>query len=527
MNIDKLCERASQASAIKDFDTALKLIAKIKKVAPNYVKAHLLEAGIWQERDNFVKFHDALQKFLPFPENPNPEMRKYASEILFNLGVSALDLGFIEKACVFYLQSAKFAENIETACNAISNALFSANYSEYFTAADFHVLYDEYNKYLPHEQFPRKFYHHKKVRVGFLSADFRAHALVAWSWALLNGLDRRFFEVYYYANVEKPDKVTESLRKDAYCWRDILSLNDEDAAKLIRDDEIDILLDLNGYTGANRLRVMAYHPASIQICGVGYMNSTGLDCFDYFLSDVYCTEKVVTVSDYFNEKVIRLPQSHICHEPLIQAEPVTEPPCLKNGYVTFGTFNQYRKFTDSMLRTWKRILDAVPDSRLLLKHRIFSTLDGKKFVRERLKRLGIDPKRVEMRGFSGNHLAHYADMDIALDTFPYTGGVTTCDALYMCVPVISLYGDRPGSRFGYSLLKNIGLDELAVETSDDYVNRAVALAGDWELLTVLRKNLRTMMKNSPVMDSANYVRAIEKTFAVILDSERKEFEQTT
>ena len=173
-----------------------------------------------------------------------------------------------------------------------------------------------------------------------------------------------------------------------------------------------------------------------------------------------------------------------------------------------------------MLSAWKKILDAVPNSRLLLKNIVLDTDDGKTFVANRLKNCGIDVARVEMRGYTANVTAEYADMDIALDTFPYTGGVTTCEALFMGVPLVSLYGDTHGTRIGYSILKNIGLDVLAVDNLDDYVAHAVELANDWNLLADLRKNLRGIMKRSPLMDSVNYVRAIETAFVTILNAER-------
>ena len=336
-------------------------------------------------------------------------------------------------------------------------------------------------------------------------------------------LDKNLFETCYYSNTETPDELTEHLRSTAYIWRDIRKLTDEEAAKIIRDDEIDILFDLSGHTSDNRLPVAAYRPASVQISGIGYIASTGLDCFDYFLSDIHCAANETAMSEYFTEKIIKMPHSHICYELTQKIEPAYYPPCIKNKFVTFGSFNQFRKMTDSMLTAWKKILDAVSNSRLLLKHKIFNTADGKNFVCERLKNLGFDLARVEMRGFSKNHLAEYADIDIALDTFPYTGGVTTCEAIYMGVPVISLYGDRHGTRFGLSILNNVGLYELAVDSYDEYIKRAVALAGDWELLTILRRTLRTMMKKSPLMDSEGYVRDIEKAFVKILNDEREKF----
>ena len=341
---------------------------------------------------------------------------------------------------------------------------------------------------------------------------------MSWSWCFFNGtFDDNLFTVYCYSNVKEPDEVTELFRKVVKNWRDIYDLTDEQAAKLIRDDEIDILFDLDGHTENNRLRVAAYRPATVQISGVGYMNSTGLDCFDYFLSDVYCAGD----SSWFTEKLLVLPHSHICYESPIKLEPAAYPPCFRNKFVTFGSFNQFAKVTDSMLTAWKKILDAVPNSRLLLKHKIFSSDDGRQFVSKRLKNFGFDLVRVEMRGFSEHHhLIEYGDVDIALDTFPYTGGVTTCEALYMGVPVVSLYGDKHGTRLGLSILNNVGLYELAVDSYDDYVKRAVALANDWELLAILRKNLRTMMKKSPLMDSANYIRETEQAFIQVLNAER-------
>ena len=158
----------------------------------------------------------------------------------------------------------------------------------------------------------------------------------------------------------------------------------------------------------------------------------------------------------------------------------------------------------------------MPQSRLLLKTKLVNTEEGRDFIGERLKKIGIDTARVIMRAATPNHLLEYADVDIALNTFPYTGGVTTCEALYMGVPVVSLYGGRHGTRFGLSILKNVGLDELAVDSVDDYIRRAVMLAGDWELLTMLRRNLRAMMKNSPLMNSTDYVRDVEEAFIKIL-----------
>ena len=512
MDILKKYEAALNEYKAKNFDVALKILSEVQAAAPNWKKANLLEAYIMREQEKTVEEFLFVQKFLSTLEIKSPDEKNLISEALNLLGVSSLKLAISESSVELLRLSAELSNNNSDACIEISNAILAANSIENFSKDDFKKLYAEYKKYLSDiVPYPEKFYNHEKIRVGFLSADFFSHPVVKWVWALIFKLNKKFFATYCYGAVKKPDRVTEYVKATAENWRDILDLQEDQVAKLIREDEIDILFDLSGHTSNNRLRVAAYRPAPVQISGIGYMNSTGLDCFDYFLSDEICAGG----KDYFTEKLLRLPHSHICFEPTTKME-VSPPPCLKKNFVTFGTFNQFSKITDSMLIAWKKILDAVPNSRLILKNKISKTDSAKEFIANRLKRVGIDVARVEMRGFTPNYLREYDDIDIALDTFPYTGGVTTCEALYMGVPVISLYGERHGSRFGLSILKNIGLEELAVNSYEDYINRAVALANDWELLTILRKNLRGMMTKSPLMDSENYIREIEAKFMKIM-----------
>ena len=517
MYILKKYSAALKLYRAKKFDAALKLVEEVQNAAPHWKKSFLLEIFIRRDMGEPFKEFSLLEKFLPRLDLNSAKEKILAADAFNCFGVVNRILGRTADSVRAFCLSASLSDDNKKACEEVSNALFAANSSENFSADDFQKLYDEYKKYLADVvPYQKKFYRHKKIRVGFLSGSFQWHVVMAWSWHLLSDLDKKFFAVYCYSNVETPDDVTKYFRSIVDGWRDIFNLADKQAAKLIRDDEIDILFDLDGHTLNNRLRVAAYRPASVQMTGIGYMNSTGLDCFDYFLSDVHCAGD----KNLFTEKVIKLEHSHICYEPPTKMEPAKIPPCVKNNFVTFGSFNQFGKVTDSILIAWKKILDIVPKSKLILKHKIFNTDDGKNFVEEKLKSFGFNLARVELRPYSKNHLAEYADVDIALDTFPYTGGVTTCEALYMGVPVVSLYGARHGTRFGLSILKNVGLDELAVDSYDGYINRAVMLANDWELLTLLRKNLRTMMKQSPLMNSTAYVREMEKVFIKILDEQR-------
>ena len=523
MTPDERYTQAFEFYKAKKFDEALEILYDLQKRYPDVKEAFLLEADVWRELKNPVKAFRANEKILPFLKFTTSDEKKLACNCLIHLGINCMELSLPEEAIKFFRLSAQFEEDKRNAFLAIDRALFTANCIENFSIDEFRELYSEYNKYLSRavsDIYPRKFYSHEKIRIGFISSDFNEHAVVMFAWHLLAELDKNFFAVYFYSNLDKKlyDELTEQLRKKCNAWRDISPLTDEQAAKQIHDDEIDILVDLGGHTAGGRLSVVAYRPAAVQISGIGYENSTGLDCVDYFLSDVYCARNV----DYFTEKIIRMPHSHVCFTPEIKynPDPADEPPCIRNGFVTFGSFNNFRKVTDSILQAWKKILDAVSNSRLLLKATIFDTQDGKNFVSDRLKNFGFDLSRIEMRGRTSTHPLDYNDMDIALDTYPYTGCVTTCEALWMGVPVVSLYGNSVNSRMSLSILSNVDIAELATDSYDEYVNRAVALAGDWELLTILRKNLRGMMKKSPLMDAENYVRTIEKIFVKILDIER-------
>ncbi|MBR1647557.1 MAG: hypothetical protein IJ685_12390 [Selenomonadaceae bacterium] len=506
--------------ATKNFDAALTLIDEMEKSAPDVKRVFMLEAWIYFERGEYLRAFDVLIKLLPRLDLSLPYEKLWAAQTTNRLGQICDVLSLTAEAVNFYRIAARLHHEIPKICASMSNAIFVANALENFSREDFNELYAEYKNFLSDiVPFEPKTYNHKKIRVGFLSADFHQHPVTYWSFALLTQLDKKFFDTYFYSAHSFVDDMTQTIQATAHEWRDIEKLSDENAAKIIRDDEIDILFDLSGHTAGNRLRVAAYRPATVQISGIGYINSTGLDCFDYFLSDVHCAGD----ESWFTEKLIRMPQTHFCYNSqLTKVEHATEPPCLRKGYVTFGSFNNFVKVTDKMLSVWKKILDRVPNSRLLLKHKVFNSDDSKNFISERLKTLGFDVSRVDMRGYSFDYLEQYNEMDIALDTFPYTGGVTTCEAFWMGVPVVSLYGDNHGTRFGLSMLTNVGLPELAVDNVDEYISRAVMLANDFELLTLLRRNLRGMMKKSPLMDGNAYVREIEKIFAeILLDAQKR------
>ena len=354
----------------------------------------------------------------------------------------------------------------------------------------------------------------KKLRIGYLSPDFREHAAASFFAPLLTQYDSSRFKVYCYST-GRPDAVTKKFRTGPVHWRDLRGRSPQVAARLVFEDKIDILMDLSGHTQGSCLPIMAYRPAPVQMTGIGYMNTTGLSAVDYFLSDEVCLPAGEKTDCGFTEKILRLPHSHLCYAPdFVREVPSagTEAPCIRNGYVTFGSFNNFAKATEETLMLWRGILEQVEDSRLILKGKICSIPSGQAIVRERLSRLGICLERVELRPYSPDYLEQYRDVDIALDTMPYNGGLTTCEALYMGVPVISMRGRSHGARFGASILTNAGIRELVTENSVDYVRRAVQLGNSPELIAAYHSGLRANLLKSPLMNGSQYMKELEAAY---------------
>ena len=352
---------------------------------------------------------------------------------------------------------------------------------------------------------------HDRIRIGYISPDLRTHPVGMLVRPLLFDFDRTRFAVCCYMSGAE-DEFSAHFRAAADVWRNIQGMTAEEAAALVRGDEIDILVDLAGHTQHNSLPVLADKPAPVQVTGIGYFNTTGLPAVDYMLSDVH-VDPAGTADAAFTEEMIRLPHSHFCYTLPEGLPAVAPPPMERSGSVTFGSFNNFSKVTDEVLHLWHQVLDTVPGARLLVKSKLFDSAEGRAVATERFTRCGISTERVEMRAFSRDYLAEYGDMDIALDTFPYTGGITTCEALSMGVPVVTLRGESHGARFGESLLINANLPELVAAVPEDYVRIAAALASSPETLRLLRGNLRTILARAPLTDAHRYVHDVEAAYA--------------
>ncbi len=398
-----------------------------------------------------------------------------------------------------------------------SNLLLTLHY---LPDIDDAALYDEHRRWgerhgsgAPAGDYPQSPDPARRLRVGYVSADFRRHSVACFLEPLLAQHDRTTVEVFCYSDVKNPDTVTRRFQTLADAWRDTAELDDAALAARIRADRIDVLVDLAGHTAGNRLRVFARRPAPVQITYLGYPDTTGLETIDYRLTDALADPP--PAGQRYAERLLRLDRCFLCYRPPPEAPPVTTPPALATGAITFGSFNHLAKINDAVLDLWVEVLRAVPGSRLLLKNHSLTDAAVRECVRNGLSARGIDPRRVDLRGHLPalqDHLAAYGNLDVALDTFPYNGTTTTCEALWMGVPVVSLAGTRHSARVGLSLLAAIGHSEWATEDPASYVHAAVALAADLPALARTRAALRDGLAGSPLWDAAALAREVEAAY---------------
>ncbi|MBX9963232.1 MAG: tetratricopeptide repeat protein [Burkholderiales bacterium] len=350
----------------------------------------------------------------------------------------------------------------------------------------------------------------RPLRIGYVSPDFRDHVVAHFFEPVLTHHDRRSFEIVCYYNNTVVDHVTRRLRERADLWRDIAPLAEDDLVRLMREDRLDVVVDLAGHTARNSLIVLAKRMAPVQMTWLGYPNTTGLGQMDWRITDARA-DPPGAERDH-TERLLRLPDVFLCYDPPAEAPEVGTPPCAQGAPVTFGVFNNFPKITDPMLRVWARIMQRVPGSRMVIKTAALRDAAVLASVRERMRNAGLDLDRVSLAGFTPGyreHLRTVGQVDISLDTYPYHGTTTTCDSLWMGVPVVTLSGDRHASRVGTSLLGLLGLDACIASTEDDYVEIACALAADRERLLELRSTMRQRLLDSPLTDAAGFVRKLE------------------
>jgi len=350
----------------------------------------------------------------------------------------------------------------------------------------------------------------RRLRVAYISPDFRLHPSALFTPPLLREHDRSAVEVFCYSNARRTDAITAQIRALADEWRDISTLTDDAVASLVQADRIDVLVDLSMHCAHNRLLVFARKPAPVQVCWLAYPGTTGLSAMDYRITDPRL-DPDGRDEPHYSEQSCRLPETFWCYAPLAAEPAVNALPAAKNGHVTFGSLNSFKKVSRAAVDQWARVLVAVPGSRMVL---VAPDGQARERVLEGFRKGGVQPERIELMSYVQRdpYLEMYHKIDCCLDTLPYCGGTTSLDAFWMGVPVVTLAGRTVVGRSGVSLAHNLDLPELVARTPEEYVGRAVALCSDWERLAELRAGLRERMQKSPLMDAPRFARNLEAAY---------------
>ncbi|GAB4833345.1 hypothetical protein Ancab_031589 [Ancistrocladus abbreviatus] len=444
------------------------------------------------------------------------------AEAYNNLGVLYRDAGDISRAIEAYEHCLKIDPDSR---NAGQNRLLAMNYINeghddklYDAHRDwgrrFMRLYPQYTSWdNPKEP-------ERSLIIGYVSPDFFTHSVSYFIEAPLSHHDPTNYKVVVYSAVVKADAKTirfrEKVIKKGGKWRDIYGVDEKKVANMVREDRVDILVELTGHTANNKLGMMACRPAPVQVTWIGYPNTTGLPTIDYRITDTLADPP--DTSQKHVEELVRLPECFLCYTPSPEAGPVSPAPALANGFITFGSFNNLAKITPKVLQVWARIFCAVPNSRLVVKCKPFSCDSIRHRFLSTLEQLGVEPVRVDLLPLillNHDHMQAYTLMDISLDTFPYAGTTTTCESLYMGVPCVTMQGRVHAHNVGVSLLNKIGLGHLVAKTEDEYVQLALQLASDLTSLSKLKMSLRDLMLKSPVCDGSSFTRSLESAYRLM------------
>ena len=492
-------------------DEAIAFYRNALQYNPEYAHAYYNLGNALKQQG---KLQDAIESyFASLKINPHSAMT------LNNLGTLLKDMGHLREAA----DCLKNAISIDPGCSYFhSNFLFLLHYDPLYTAESIfseHLIFGhKFEQPLQDtmQTLSKKLKSDDHLQIGYVSPDFKNHSVAFFLEPVLAGHNRDKVEVYCYSDVPTEDEVTQRMKGYADHWQSIVSLSDEQVADLIRNDGIDILVDLAGHTAHNRLLVFARKPAPVQVSWIGYPATTGLSAMDYKIVDNY-TDPPGMTEHLYTEKLIRMPESFLCYLPAKDSPEVGPLPALTAGHITFGSFNNFPKVTPEMMELWSDILKAVPGSRLVMKAKSLSDISTREYVTETFKQKGIPAERIELLEWepsSRGHLEIYNRIDIALDTFPYHGTTTTCEALWMGVPVITLAGATHASRVGVSLLSNAGVPELVAQTPDEYRKKASNLAADADRLQSLRRDLRSMVQRSPLTNAERFIHHLEELYRI-------------
>ncbi|MFQ5642934.1 MAG: tetratricopeptide repeat protein [Thiogranum sp.] len=478
------------------------------RLKPDYTEAW---ANLGKAQQSQGQFSEAEKNFRKAVEIQPDSFDSYNE-----LGMSLSGQGNLDKAIQAYRKALALKPDFHVAC---SNLLLTLNYTPGYTTDQIFAEHRNQGKtaFRPIRRFGKYRNtpdHVRRLRIGYVSADFRDHSVAHFFETLPTHHNHEKFEIICYSDVSGGDSVTRRLKKMSDGWRSICGQPNEKVAELIHGDQVDLLVDLSGHTAHNRLPVFASRPAPVQISYLGYPNTTGLTEIDYRLTDRVADPEGNTEA-YFTEKLIRLPGCFLCYTPPEGTIPAAICPSEKGRYVTFGSFNNFTKMTTEVLEVWASLLNSVPDSRLLLKNFALSDPQVREHCYSVFEQFGVHRDRLELHDAvlsKGEHLKLYERIDVGLDTFPYNGTTTTCEALWMGVPVIVLEGDRHAGRVGASLMSTLDLRQLIAHDKDEYCSLAASLADNIRQRRKWRTSLRNIMEDSPLCDGPAFVRNLESAY---------------
>ncbi|MGD0390962.1 MAG: tetratricopeptide repeat protein, partial [Tepidisphaeraceae bacterium] len=477
-------------NALKDkgqLDEAIASYRRAIRLKPDYADAH-------NNLGNALRVKGQLDEAIAACRQAIRLKPDYA-EAYNNLALALTEKGQLDQTIAVCRQVIQFKPDY---AEAHSNLVFTLQYHPGYDGRMIHEELRRWNR--QHAELLKKFIQphtnnrdpDRRLRIGYVSPDFRDHVVGQNLLPLLREHDHRQMEIFCYSNVARADALTEQFRRYADVWRSIVELSDSQAADQIRQDGIDILVDLALHTANNRLAVFARKPAPVQATFVGSPGSTGLETIDYRLTDPYLDPPGLN-DQFYSETSIRLPDSFWCYDPLVTELAVNALPAQKDGHVTFGCLNNFCKVNEPVLQLWAQVLKTVPRSRFMM---LCPEGSHRQALLDLLQREGISPDRIELvaRGPRFQYLNLFHRIDVGLDSFPYNGHTTSLDSYWMGVPVITLVGQTVVGRAGLSQLTNLGLPELIAQTSEQYVQIAAALAADLPRLAELRRTLRGRMQ---------------------------------
>ena len=538
-HVDALHNRGIILASLNRFDEALKDLDKVISIKPDYALAFYNHGNTLHEMKRFDKALQSYDKAISIKSDYEKAfyargnslhamqrfydaLRSYDKaicikadyvEAFLNRGITLAGLNRFDEALASYDAAIKFNPSF---FYAHSNRLFTMSYTEGFShsyklaeAKNFGTEATRSAEHVFASWNTDKLV--SKLRLGFISGDFRTHPVAFFLESFLTKLDKKKFEIVAYTTNVIEDEVTVRLKKFFCIYKSLIGLNDKEAATLIHDDGVQILIDLSGHSSDNRLPVFAYKPAPVQATWLGYCATTGVQQIDYILGDSFVTPP--DEQHHFSEKIKIISNSYICYSPPDRKTEIRSLPALNNGYITFGSFNNFAKINENVIRVWSKILLSVGGARLFLKA---SQLGNVRLVEDTISlfnKFGVANDRLSFEGHIKNwndHFDAYNKVDIGLDPFPYNGVTTTLEALWMGVPVITKKGNFFLAHNGEAIAHNTGQTEWIAEDDTDYIAKTVKFASDLQSLAQLRSGLRAQILSSPLLDAQSFACNFEK-----------------